>query len=209
MDRPNGPATATPGSSSAATSGDTTSPVGWMLVSRTTTTAPVARRIPAFMAAARPSGVLVRTSSCPSRAIGESSSARVDPDRGRVADPVADDHEVDALGQVASGGRHRVDRRGIAEVDGQDDRRDAGRRLVEPARHRVAAAIPNLAPVLHVGGMGGLETERRPGIGHAPAGRLDLGSELVGGRPVPGGSRFGPALRGVEHGGGRRRCLRT
>ena len=133
----------------------------------------------------------------------------MDAERRRVADPVADHDQVDAVGQVARGRRHRVDGRWIAELDRQHDRRDARRRLVQPARDRVAAAVPNLAPVLHVGGMRGLEAERRPRVGDPPAGGLDLGAELVGGRPVLRGARLGAALRGVEHGGGRRRCLRT
>ena len=133
----------------------------------------------------------------------------MDAARRRVADPIADDDQVHALGQVAGGRGRRADGRGIAEFDRQDHGRDARRRLVQPARDGVAAAVPNLAPVLHVGGMGGLEAKRRPRIRDAPAGGLDLGAELVGGRPVPGGSRVGPALRCVEHGGGCRRCLRT
>ena len=70
----------------------------------------------------------------------------MDPARGRVPDPVADDDQANAFGQVSGGRGHRVDRRGITELHGEHDRRDAGRRLVQAARHRVAPAIPNLAP---------------------------------------------------------------
>ena len=49
---PHPPATATDGSSSAWTSGETMSPVGSTLVSMSTATGAVARRIPAFTAAA-------------------------------------------------------------------------------------------------------------------------------------------------------------
>ena len=62
---PNGPATATVGSSSAATSGVTRSPRGSTLVSTTTTTGPAARRIPAFNAVAWPNRALVQTTSSP------------------------------------------------------------------------------------------------------------------------------------------------
>ena len=192
MTRPNGPATATSGSASAATSGVTRSSRGSTLVSSSTTTGAAARRIPQFSAAACPSLALVRTTSTVTAA--GSGSDVVTPARAcscsgdgpfattTTCVPAGDVARSASSARETSAGQSVATRTTVATPTGASSSRD-GTDALDP--YRSTPAIDD------VRGRRPLQGVQRGRVEHLPAGGLDLRPEGVGGLEVagaPGGS---------------------
>src|SRR3954447_12934248 len=146
---PNGPATATLGSASAATSADTRSPSGSTLVSMRITTGAAARRIPAFMAAAQPSGADVVTTSveipgAPGSAASSPSSATAWSSEGSLATttscvPSGECSTSEPIARARSSGQPVATRTTEATPTGASSRRD-GTEALDPYRTRSPSA---------------------------------------------------------------------
>ena len=113
---------------------------------------------------------------------------------GAVRQAVGDEDEVDARGRCGGEGIERPARLGGIRGCDEHHRREPGRRLLEPARHGVAAAIPNLAPDLDVGLHRRLEAKRRARdrrrASRRPRSRLEAGRPS----PSPASARAAAAL---------------
>ena len=197
---PQPPATATLGSSSAATSGVTKSPVGSRLVSSRTTTSPTRARMPQSMAAAVPSRALVQTISGPSVARGAARRAAASASRASACSvdgssatmttwvPAGTCARSPASARARSSGQSVATRMTLAMPLGGSSSRD-GTEALAPYRTR--------APSGRSGGCAGSRLEVDAPIDDLPAGRLDLRPQAVGRREVPGrASRRARARRG-------------
>src|SRR4051794_2217168 len=146
---PNGPATATLGSSSAATSAATRSPSGSTLVSMRITTGAAARRIPAFKAAAQPSAADVVTTSveipgAPGSAASSPSSSAAWSSEGSLATttscvPSGECSTSEPIARARSSGQPVATRTTEATPTGDSSRRD-GTEALDPYRTRSPSA---------------------------------------------------------------------
>ena len=198
--RPKPPATATPGSARAISSGVRASPVS--STERVGEDDDRARRPPqAGVAGRRMAEALARPDHLGRRA---GDRVEVRPARAPVAPPARATAALATITTWVPAGRVRAqagEHAGevVGPVLGDElDREPGGGRLVEHGRHGRRGAVADDAAVLDGRRRRGLQPERRPGVLDLPAGGLDLGAQGVGARPVAGGAGRRALARGSE-----------